>query len=112
MHRLFCLVFFYRLILIILVPHINTKTLIDLFLDVMPPKTSQPFLAKVPRDLKLNYWVKVITPEGRVVVGKVKYVGLLPGKGEDSFVGVQLSRLDGNSDGSYGGRRFFDWSVF
>lgn len=85
------------------------KTKQDFFTDVMPPKTSQPFLAKVPRDLKLNFWVKVITPEGRVVVGKVRYVGLLPGKGEDSFVGVQLNRLDGNSDGSFCGRRFFDW---
>lgn len=80
-----------------------------MFLDFKPPKTSQPFLAKVPRDLKLNFWVKVITPEGRVVVGKVKYVGPLPGKGEDSFVGVQLSRPDGNSDGSISDRRFFDW---
>lgn len=76
-----------------------------------PPKSSQPFLAKVPRDLKLNYWVKVITPEGRVVIGKVKYVGWLPGKGEENYVGVHLAKSDGNSDGSFGGRRFFDWSV-
>uniref|UniRef100_A0A1B6LNK3 CAP-Gly domain-containing protein n=1 Tax=Graphocephala atropunctata TaxID=36148 RepID=A0A1B6LNK3_9HEMI len=77
------------------------------FKDFEPPK-SQPFIAKVPRDLKLNYWVKVITLEGRVVVGKVRYVGPLPGKGDESFVGVQLGRSDGNSDGSFGGRRFFD----
>lgn len=70
---------------------------------------SQPFIAKVPRDLKLNYWVKVISPEGRVVVGRVRYVGPLSGKGEESFVGVQLNRSDGNSDGSYGERRYFDW---
>lgn len=81
------------------------------FIDFEPPKSSQPFIAKVPRDLKLNYWVKVITPEGKVVIGRVKYVGWLPGKGEESFVGVHLGRSDGNSDGSYGGRRFFDWYV-
>lgn len=78
-------------------------------IDIGPPKPSHPFIAKVPRDLKLNYWVKVITPEGRVVVGKVKYVGLLPGKGDEIYVGVQLGRSDGNCEGSFAGQRFFQW---
>lgn len=73
-----------------------------------PPKSAQPFLAKIPRDLKLDYWVKVITPEGRVVVGRVRYVGPLPSR-PDVHVGVQLPRSDGNSDGTFQGRRFFDW---
>ncbi|XP_054268790.1 uncharacterized protein LOC128990449 [Macrosteles quadrilineatus] len=73
-----------------------------------PPKSSSPFLAKLPRDLKLNYWVKVITNEGRVVVGRVRYVGPVSGRGDDIYVGVQLGRSDGNCDGSYGGRRYFD----
>uniref|UniRef100_A0A1B6CDQ1 CAP-Gly domain-containing protein n=1 Tax=Clastoptera arizonana TaxID=38151 RepID=A0A1B6CDQ1_9HEMI len=72
-----------------------------------PPRSAHPFLAKIPRDLKLDFWVKVITSEARVVVGKVKYVGPLPGC-KDMQVGVQLPRADGNSDGTYQGRRFFD----
>uniref|UniRef100_A0A8D8SI60 Dynactin subunit 1 n=1 Tax=Cacopsylla melanoneura TaxID=428564 RepID=A0A8D8SI60_9HEMI len=66
-----------------------------------------PFTPKVPSDLKPNNFVKVISPHGRVVCGRVRYVGPLPGM-EESQVGVQLTHDDGNCDGTYQGRRFFD----
>lgn len=72
-----------------------------------PPKSAQPFLAKVPRDIKLDYWVKIITAEGRVVMGRVRYVGPLPQQNE-IHIGVQLAKSDGNTDGTYNGRRYFD----
>ncbi|GLH14460.1 Restin homolog, partial [Gryllus bimaculatus] len=75
--------------------------------ELTPPQSAQPFLPKVPRDLKLDYFVKVITAEGRVMVGRVRYVGAVPGR-SDPHVGVELPKAAGDSDGSYQGRRFFD----
>ncbi|XP_075221900.1 uncharacterized protein LOC142324781 isoform X2 [Lycorma delicatula] len=72
-----------------------------------PPKSAQPFLAKVPRDLKLDYWVKVISSEGKVIVGRIRYIGPVAGQ-TDTFVGVQLPHGEGNSDGTFDGRRYFD----
>lgn len=66
-----------------------------------------PFTPKVPSDLKPNNFVKVISPHGRVVCGKVRYIGPLPGQ-DDSYVGLALTQAEGNCDGSYQGRRFFD----
>ncbi|XP_039293412.1 uncharacterized protein LOC111049194 [Nilaparvata lugens] len=86
----------------------------DPITEYEPPKSAQPFLARVARDLKLDYWVKVIGPDGggagggRVVVGRVKYVGPLPGGRTEPHVGVRLPRAIGNSDGTVDGRRFFD----
>ncbi|KAG5875746.1 hypothetical protein JTB14_002049 [Gonioctena quinquepunctata] len=74
--------------------------------DNVPPSGWQPFLPRVPRDLKLDHWVKVITPEGRVRGGRVRYIGPLVSQSEQ-FVGVQLSNPDGYCDGSYNSRRYF-----
>ncbi|XP_046990726.1 uncharacterized protein LOC124595863 [Schistocerca americana] len=75
--------------------------------EFRPPKSAHPFLPKIPRDLKLDYFVKVITNEGRVMVGRVRYVGSVPTK-DEPYVGVELPQDAGNSDGSFEGRRFFD----
>lgn len=75
--------------------------------ELAPPQSAQPFLPKVPRDLKLDYFVKVITAEGRVMVGRVRYVGNVPGRNEP-HVGVELPKASGDSNGSFQGRRFFD----
>lgn len=76
--------------------------------DNVPPLGWQPFLPRLPRDLRLDHWVKVISPEGRVRGGRVRYIGPLMTQ-IDQFVGVQLSTPDGHSDGTYGNRRYFNW---
>ncbi|PNF27761.1 hypothetical protein B7P43_G12800 [Cryptotermes secundus] len=75
--------------------------------EFVPPRSAQPFLPKIPRDLKLDYFVKVITSEGRVMVGRVRYVGLVSGSAE-LHVGVELPQDTGDSDGVFQGHRYFD----
>nr|CAD7204212.1 unnamed protein product [Timema douglasi] len=48
--------------------------------ELVPPKSAKPFLPKIPRDLKLDYFVKIISNEGRVMVGRVRYMGSVPGR--------------------------------
>ncbi|XP_029163803.1 uncharacterized protein LOC114935229 isoform X2 [Nylanderia fulva] len=79
----------------------------DLIRDWHPPQDARPYLPKIPRDLKLDHLVKVISPEGRVLQGRVRYVGPVPGR-EDAHVGVELPYVNGSSDGTFHGRRFFD----
>ncbi|XP_014609906.1 PREDICTED: uncharacterized protein LOC106789888 [Polistes canadensis] len=79
----------------------------DLAREWTPPQDARPYLPKIPRDLKLDHLVKVISPEGRVLQGRVRYVGPVPGR-EDSHVGVELPNVTGSSDGTFHGRRFFD----
>ncbi|XP_063244299.1 uncharacterized protein LOC134543304 isoform X1 [Bacillus rossius redtenbacheri] len=79
----------------------------DQIRELVPPRSARPFLPKIPRDLKLDYMVKVISAEGRVMMGRVRYVGGVPGRAEP-HVGVELPRDSGDSDGSFQGRRFFD----
>ncbi|EFA08340.1 uncharacterized protein LOC103313795 [Tribolium castaneum] len=74
--------------------------------DNVPPQGWQPFLPRVPRDLKPDHWVKVITPEGRVRGGRVRYIGPVVSQ-NDQFVGVQLGTPDGHSDGTFSTRRYF-----
>ncbi|XP_020279391.1 uncharacterized protein LOC109852552 isoform X2 [Pseudomyrmex gracilis] len=79
----------------------------DLIRDWHPPQDARPYLPKIPRDLKLDHLVKVISPEGRVLQGRVRYVGPVPGR-EDVHVGVELPYANGSSDGTFHGRRYFD----
>ncbi|XP_043274898.1 uncharacterized protein [Venturia canescens] len=79
----------------------------DLFREWNPPQDARPYLPKIPRDLKLDHLVKVISPEGRVLQGRVRYVGPVPGR-EEVHVGVELPTDCGCSDGTFHGRRFFD----
>ncbi|XP_011302335.1 uncharacterized protein [Fopius arisanus] len=79
----------------------------DLFREWNPPQDARPYLPKIPRDLKLDHLVKVISPEGRVLQGRVRYIGPVPGR-EDIHVGVELPTESGGSDGTFHGRRFFD----
>ncbi|XP_011056067.1 PREDICTED: uncharacterized protein M01A8.2-like [Acromyrmex echinatior] len=79
----------------------------NLIHDWHPPQNAKPYLPKIPRDLKLDHLVKVISPEGRVLQGRVRYVGPVPGR-EETHVGVELPYVNGSSDGTFHGRRFFD----
>ncbi|XP_072378436.1 uncharacterized protein [Diabrotica undecimpunctata] len=74
--------------------------------DNVPPPGWLPFLPRVSRDLKLDNWVKVITSEGRVKGGRVRYIGPVVSQTEH-FVGVQLSCPDGYCDGTYNNRMYF-----
>lgn len=84
------------------------STCLDLISDFEPPKAAQPFLPRSPRDIKQGFLVKVITNEGRVVVGRVRYSGPVNGKAEP-YVGVQLPAASGISDGTFLGHRYFEW---
>ncbi|KAJ6647671.1 CAP-Gly domain-containing linker protein 1, partial [Pseudolycoriella hygida] len=83
----------------------------DIKRDYSPSKQSLPFLPKSPKCLKLGHLAKVITKTGRVVIGRVRYLGPLAssqfGEGE-SFVGLQLPNSLGDCDGTIDGRKFFD----
>ncbi|BES91985.1 Hypothetical protein NTJ_04793 [Nesidiocoris tenuis] len=73
-----------------------------------PGRKAQPFIARVPSDLKADTWVKVIANDGRLVVGRVRYVGPLPGV-NDIQVGVVLAPGEGgNSSGTFAGVKYFD----
>ena len=81
------------------------------FSGLGPPKTAQPFLPKTVNDIFPNCYVKVINPQGKVVVGKVKFCGHVPEKSEP-YVGIELFNGNGgggSSDGTFMGHRFFDW---
>lgn len=71
----------------------------------------------------------MIAKNGRVVIGRVRYIGPListqslnAGGGggtattadpdAETFVGLQLPNKIGDCDGSFEGRRIFDWYVF
>ncbi|XP_031778521.1 uncharacterized protein LOC100678758 isoform X1 [Nasonia vitripennis] len=79
----------------------------DLFREWNPPQDARPYLPKIPRDLKLDHLVKVISPEGRILQGRVRYVGPVAGR-EEVHVGVELPNESGSSDGTFHGRRYFD----
>lgn len=55
---------------------------------------------------------KVITKTGRVVIGRVRYIGPLASSEyaeDENFVGLQLPNKVGDCDGSIDGRKFFEW---
>lgn len=83
----------------------------DIRMNYTPPKQSLPFLPKSPKCLKPGYLAKVISKNGRVVVGRIKYIGPLANSEEEetTYVGLQLASNLGECDGSIDGRKFFDW---
>ena len=76
-------------------------------------KKSSPFLPKSPKCLKSGQLAKVILKSGKIVVGKIRYVGPVGGENvevnEEIYVGLRLESPLGDSDGSFNGRKFFDW---
>lgn len=85
----------------------------DIRMNYTPPKQSLPFLPKSPKCLKPGHLAKVISKNGRVVVGRIKYIGPLANSEEEEtiYVGLQLASNLGECDGSIDGRKFFDWLV-
>ncbi|KAK9505540.1 hypothetical protein O3M35_009567 [Rhynocoris fuscipes] len=72
-----------------------------------PPKKAYPFLARAPSDLRIDHWVKVIIGDGKLGVGRVRYVGPLPDN-QEIHVGIQMAPGEGNTNGTYASTRFFD----
>lgn len=68
--------------------------------------------------MKPGHLAKVIAKNGRVVIGRVRYVGPLASSnaetsgidsGNETYVGLQLPNKIGDCNGSFEGRKFFDW---
>ncbi|XP_071452007.1 uncharacterized protein [Hetaerina americana] len=77
--------------------------------ELKPPRSAQPFLPKEPKELRPECFAKVILSNGRVVVGRVRYSGILRGTGKEEYiVGVELPCQTGDSDGTFKGIRYFD----
>lgn len=85
--------------------------------DFSPSKQTLPFLPKSSANLKPGHLAKVIAKNGRVVIGRVRYVGPLASDSEtagidnenETYVGLQLPNKIGDCNGSFEGRKFFDW---
>ncbi|CAK1555916.1 unnamed protein product [Leptosia nina] len=85
----------------------------SLDLDATFEITGQPYIPSEPRQLRLGHAVKLITPQGRLAVGKVRYVGIAGGTAANSgiVVGAEFSSMEypglPRNDGTYRGRRYF-----
>lgn len=78
--------------------------------DYHPSKQSLPFLPRSPKCLKPGQLAKVIAKNGRVIVGRIRYVGPVASvENEDCFVGLQFPNNLGDCDGSINGKQFFEW---
>ncbi|XP_065082253.1 uncharacterized protein LOC135704700 [Ochlerotatus camptorhynchus] len=86
----------------------------DIQRDYIPSKQALPFLPKTAKCLKPGHLAKVIARNGRVIVGRVRYIGPLAGcssasgEPDETYVGLQLPNNLGDCDGSIDGRKFFD----
>ncbi|XP_072945138.1 uncharacterized protein [Epargyreus clarus] len=80
-------------------------------LDGPSERIGQPYIPSEARQLRLGHTVKIITPQGRLAVGKVRYVGLAGGSAASSgvYVGAELAGAGAGArnDGTLGGRRYF-----
>lgn len=94
--------------------------------DFSPSRHTLPFLPKSSKCLKVGHLAKVIAKNGRVVIGRVRYIGPLVSTqsltvasggtaaatadaDSETYVGLQLPNKIGECDGSFEGRRIFDW---
>lgn len=80
------------------------------FAEFSPPLSARPFIARTVNDLQVNYFVKVINKEGRVVGGRIQFVGSIPGDNEP-YIGLLLPPNLGETDGTFQGLRLFTWLV-
>ncbi|XP_047521922.1 uncharacterized protein LOC125060857 [Pieris napi] len=85
----------------------------SLDLDAHFDRTGQPYIPGEPKQLRLGHTVKLITPQGRLAVGRVRYVGIAGGTAANSgiVVGAEFSCMEypglPRNDGTYRGRRYF-----
>ncbi|KAM3965888.1 uncharacterized protein ACR2FA_000222 [Aphomia sociella] len=83
----------------------------SLDLEGSPAPIGQPYIPSEPRQLRLGHAVKLISPQGRVVIGRVRYVGLAGSSAASSgvVVGAEVARdaTASHNDGTHRGRRYF-----
>ncbi|XP_050347496.1 uncharacterized protein LOC126771582 isoform X1 [Nymphalis io] len=85
----------------------------SLEMDSSGERSGHPYIPAEARQLRLGHAVKLITPQGRLAVGRVRYVGLAGGTAANSGIVVgaefSLSLYPGmpRNDGTYNGRRYF-----
>ncbi|XP_028042231.1 uncharacterized protein LOC114251971 [Bombyx mandarina] len=71
------------------------------------PPSGRPYIPAEPRELRLGHAVKFITPQGRVAVGRVRYVGIAGGASSVT-VGAELQCAGPpHNDGTVRDRRYF-----
>ncbi|VVC88686.1 unnamed protein product [Leptidea sinapis] len=81
--------------------------------DTPLSRSGQPYIPAEARQLRLGHAVKLITPQGRLAVGRVRYVGIAGGSAAQSgiVVGAEFSTTEYPglplNDGTYRGRRYF-----
>ncbi|XP_055691930.1 uncharacterized protein LOC129794983 isoform X2 [Lutzomyia longipalpis] len=87
----------------------------DIPRDFVPSKQSLPFLPRTPKCLKPGHLAKVIIKNGRVVIGRIRYVGPVASMEttgdpfeDNTFVGLELATTYGDCDGTLDGKKFFD----
>lgn len=68
----------------------------------------KPYLPKSIYDLQLNAYAKVITSFGKVVGGRIRYIGPVATISEP-LIGVQFDHKVGDCDGSLNGIKYFEW---
>ncbi|KAI5637597.1 hypothetical protein NE865_09730 [Phthorimaea operculella] len=82
-------------------------------LDQPCNQLGQPYIPAEPKHLRLGHAVKVITPHGRVAVGRVRYVGLAGSSAANSsvVVGAEFPLASNHclprNDGTHKSRRYF-----
>ncbi|XP_050665703.1 uncharacterized protein LOC126965938 [Leptidea sinapis] len=93
----------------------STDNLLDAYTELDTPlsRSGQPYIPAEARQLRLGHAVKLITPQGRLAVGRVRYVGIAGGSAAQSgiVVGAEFSTTEYPglplNDGTYRGRRYF-----
>lgn len=74
-----------------------------------------PFLPKTWNCLKVGNMAKFISKNGRISSGLVRYVGPMASESTTStqddeiFIGLRVYGDKGDCDGTFEGRKFFDW---
>ncbi|KAJ2945475.1 hypothetical protein O0L34_g287 [Tuta absoluta] len=82
-------------------------------LDHPTSELGRPYIPAEPKHLRLGHAVKVITPHGRVAVGRVRYVGLAGSSAANSsvVVGAEFPLASNHclprNDGTHKSRRYF-----
>ena len=71
------------------------------------PGKGSPFAPDTPQQIDIGMTVLVSRNRGKLSRGVVKFIGYLPEKKDQVYVGLELHDADGKHDGKFNGHRFF-----